>query len=111
MPDDPYYQPEAFGLTTVGEVEWSEPDYSFDLTVLWKDAAGTLHWADDSGCSCPSPFEDYTTLESLETGTFHEFASHLNARLAQMRGSEFQTRDVIHAEPQVVDLLAKVREV
>lgn len=56
-----YYQPEAFGLTTFGQV--SDPDscYSFDDVVVWERESpngNLLCWAADSGCSCPSPFED-----------------------------------------------------
>ena len=55
-----YYSPESYGLRTVGEIEWSEPCYDFNLTVVWQDVTtGAYYYASDSGCSCPSPFEDY----------------------------------------------------
>lgn len=60
---DVYYQPEKFDLTIVGEIE-QEPCYSFDKLVVWQHADGRLFYADDHGCSCPSPFENYTSLES-----------------------------------------------
>lgn len=63
---NPYYNPEDFGLTIVDEIEWRDEPYEFDLTVIWKDKSGKYWIADDSGCSCPSPFEDYHTLESLD---------------------------------------------
>lgn len=53
-----YYDPEKFGLSIVGEVEFSNDSYEFDTTVVWRDKNGTLYCASDSGCSCPSPFED-----------------------------------------------------
>lgn len=50
-----YSSPEKFGLV---EVEWSDGCYQFDLTVVWRDTqTGALYFADDSGCSCPVPFE------------------------------------------------------
>lgn len=94
---NPYYHPEKLGLTTVGEVEWSEPDYSFDFTVVWKDAEGRPYWGDDAGCSCPAPFEDVNSVEDLTTGTFTEFVAHLNER----------SND--YSAPQIVDLLARMR--
>lgn len=103
-----YYYPEQFGLTTIGEVEWSEPCYDFDLTVLWRDEAGKLYWASDSGCSCPSPFEDLGGLNDLSTGSAHEFAKILTDRLVEMGKSRWQASDVAYAEPKVLDLLAKV---
>lgn len=69
---DVYYSPEDFGLEIVTEVEWSGGSYEFDKTVIWKDNAGQLYLAEDSGCSCPSPFEDYTDIEDLTKVTVHE---------------------------------------
>lgn len=99
--NNPYYTPEAFGLTIVGEVEWSEPCYSFDTTVVWKDEEGNFYWASDSGCSCPSPFEDYNSLEQLNKGTAHEVAQALQAGLDESYDKEY-------AEPKIVDLLARI---
>lgn len=64
-----YYGPAAFGLEIIGEVDYNKADYGFDLVVVWKRADGTLVWAADSGCSCPSPFEDQSadTLNPIET--------------------------------------------
>jgi hypothetical protein len=61
-----YYNPEKLGLTIVGELEYSDMNWCFDTRLVWKDEKGTLYTARDSGCSCPSPFEDYNSLESLE---------------------------------------------
>lgn len=58
---DPYYHPEAFGLTLVAEFELAEPCYSFDTFAIWyRQDTGSYYWANDSGCSCPAPFEDYS---------------------------------------------------
>ena len=65
MPDV-YYSPEKFDLKPYVEVELDEPNYSFDILMVWKHESGKFYWATDSGCSCPSPFEEYTYLESLE---------------------------------------------
>lgn len=64
---NPYYHPEALGLTTVAEVEYSDGCWQFDTRVVWRhDATGALYTKRDSGCSCPSPFEDYCSLELLD---------------------------------------------
>jgi hypothetical protein len=52
-----YYQPEAFGLTIVAELE-NGGSYEFDTIVVWRRDSGQLLWATDAGCSCPTPFED-----------------------------------------------------
>ena len=66
-----YYDPEKFGLTIIGEVEFSSGSYEFDMTLVWKAADGSVYVADDSGCSCPTPFEgmgiaDLTKIERLQ---------------------------------------------
>lgn len=63
-----YYDPEHFGLVKVTEFERSEPCYSFDTFVVWYSKDNdTYYWGSDSGCSCPSPFEDfgYNETDSL----------------------------------------------
>jgi hypothetical protein len=60
-----YYDPEKSGLVTIGEIDWSSGSHEFDLTVVWKrESDGRFVYADDSGCSCPSPFED-TGIDEL----------------------------------------------
>ena len=63
---NPYYNPEEFGLEIVGEFDWSEPDYSFDFCVVWKAKRGEYWIGNDSGCSCPSPFENYYEINQLD---------------------------------------------
>lgn len=63
---DPYFQPEKFDLTPIAEIDYSDGEYRFDIRVVWKHKDGKLYTARDSGCSCPSPFEDYLKLEDLE---------------------------------------------
>ena len=63
---DVYYQPEKFGLRIVGELNDPEACYSFDDFVLWKhEETGKFYWAVDSGCSCPTPFEHFTSIDKL----------------------------------------------
>ena len=61
-----YYSPEDFGLEVIGTIEWSEPDYSFDMTVVWRAKRGQYWIGSDSGCSCPSPFEDIRDVNELD---------------------------------------------
>lgn len=64
--DDVYYQPEKFGLKMIGEVDFSDGNYCFDYRAVWLHEDGTLYTARDAGCSCPSPFETFTSLEKLD---------------------------------------------
>jgi len=63
---NPYYNPEDFGLSIVGSLEDPEACYTFNYLVAWgHDESGKVYWAKDSGCSCPTPFEDFYSLEDL----------------------------------------------
>ena len=60
-----YYDPEHFGLVQVTEFERTEPSWSFDTFVVWYSKDNDdYYWGSDSGCSCPSPFEDFSYSET-----------------------------------------------
>lgn len=62
MPDhftNAYTTPEEYGLEIVAHHDVYEADWDFDMVVVWRDAAGDLWAAHDSGCSCPCPFEGH----------------------------------------------------
>lgn len=60
-------------LQFINDVELSEPDYSFhELRVYVRKSDGAILWATDSGCSCPSPFED-TRVADLKESTVATF--------------------------------------
>ena len=63
--NNPYYSPEKCGLEIIDELA-KEPDYDFEMVIVWKDQqTGKLFWDSDSGCSCPTPFEDVRNLSDL----------------------------------------------
>lgn len=73
---DPYNAPSKHGLEIVGVASDQYASSGFDDFVVWRDLeTGQLFWASDSGCSCPSPFEDYRTRDDLTTGTATEAAA------------------------------------
>lgn len=81
-----YYDPDKFGLEMVGEIEWSSGSYEFDLTVVWKRISdGRFLYGEDSGCSCPAPFED-TGVDQLtplrKRGGLNDFKAHCAERQA-----------------------------
>lgn len=60
-----YYDPEKFGLEIIWKAE-AELSYEFDIVAAWgSKATGAVYIGRDSGCSCPSPFEQYTQLDSV----------------------------------------------
>ncbi len=63
--NNPYYEPKKCGLRIVASVE-KEPDYDFDITVLFKNVkTGALWLCSDTGCSCPVPFEDVRSFDDM----------------------------------------------
>lgn len=108
---DPYYQPEAFDLSIIGEVDWSGGSYGFDLTVVFQDPAGNLFYGEDSGCSCPGIFEDFG-LEDLTGVSFYQLNKHLNARLGELDRDpdtdEIESWHNTNAVADVAELLSKV---
>lgn len=76
---DLYSNPEDFGLTPVGEIDWSDGNYCFDFTVVWqRKSDGVFVYGEDSGCSCPSPFEDQGIEDLQRITSLAEFQAHLN---------------------------------
>ena len=94
-----YSNPEKFGLTVVGEVDWSDGNYNFDITAVYRRVDGHLAYAEDAGCSCPSPFEDQG-VDDLTACTPAELQSHL-----EERGKAVYYRN---RAAEVADLMAKV---
>jgi len=89
---DLYHQPEAFGLRTIGEVEWDDDSYSFNITAVWqcKGDPKLFYWGSDAGCSCPAPFEGFTSLEGdafaeVNKGTKHEVIKALLDELERVK--------------------------
>lgn len=76
-----YYSPQDFGLTIVGDVEDHsyDNDYGFNMFVVWANSEGALFYSWDSGCSCPSPFENHDSIYSLDTGTKFEVVASLQS--------------------------------
>lgn len=83
--DNLYYNPEAANLKTIGELDRSGGSYEYDTFVVWKHSDGRIFCAEDSGCSCPTPFGDFTRLEDL---TLVDSESQLRYLLGEWRGED-----------------------
>jgi hypothetical protein len=61
-----YYEPKQAGFELVGMIEEDNLSYEFNMLIVLRNLdTGKIYVAADSGCSCPSPFED-TKVEDLE---------------------------------------------
>lgn len=65
--NNPYYSPEKCGLKVIDSIEGGL-SYEFDMVVVWQDLKSKkYYWGSDSGCSCPTPFEDVHRMSDLAT--------------------------------------------
>jgi hypothetical protein len=95
---DPYAQPEKFGLTPIGMVDWygDEACYEFSVTQVWKhEESGEFWWASDSGCSCYGPFENFRVEDGdIEKGTWSQAIAYLQKDVNERTRPEVQA-DVV----------------
>ena len=64
---NPYYNPEKLDLEILCTLD-EAISYEFNMLVVWRHLpTGKLYWATDSGCSCPTPFENHCSLDSLNS--------------------------------------------
>lgn len=105
MRDNLYDNPEKFGLKVLGDIDWSSGYYEFDQTAVWQDELGQMYYGDDSGCSCPSPFEAHNGLEALTACTFPELQAHLEKRLEESYRDEEREKN----KSAMVNLLGRLR--
>ena len=73
-----YYNPKAFGLQIIALMELGG-SYEFDTHVVFANEQGELFYANDAGCSCPTPFERHTmkSLEPITAKTWPDFYSNI----------------------------------
>ena len=78
-----YDKPEEHGLKQIGCLDEADMSYEFNMLCVWQHKDGRIFYEQDSGCSCPSPFEDNTCLESLTEvkhgESFDAFVSTVNS--------------------------------
>lgn len=81
-----YYSPEASGLSTLWVYDIAG-SYEFDVLVVFRNTKTNRLWyCKDSGCSCPTPFDDFY-FESDENNNLEEINSQsLNSFLVEANG-------------------------
>lgn len=95
----------------VTEVQWGEADYNFDLTRVYRHTeTGELFYAEDSGCSCPSPFEDTTEEDLHRIERMQDWYAHVTYRTENLYKDHAATTDqVIYSTRVVSDHLNGLR--
>jgi hypothetical protein len=88
---DIYYKPESHGLKIFAELDEDDLSYEFDMIVVWQRLSDKkLFWARDSGCSCPSPFENFASIEDLNI--LPETLDVLELQARELGFKEFERR-------------------
>lgn len=68
----------------VAEVDWDHEAYQFNMTRVYAHkTTGELFYATDSGCSCPSPFEDTKTGELKPIRRMQDWYDHVTANVIE----------------------------
>ncbi len=92
--DNPYYSPEKCGLKVIYDIDTAD-SYEFNMLVIWeKFDDKTIWWDSDSGCSCPTPFEDHS-LKEITSDTYYNF------KLALENHSRISREDIIDCESKL----------
>lgn len=98
--DNPYYSPEKCGLKIIDEID-NSGSYEYDKLVVWQKLDDKTIWYDtDSGCSCPSPFEDHGhELKQITKDTFYNFQqalkNHMDVTQEQINKTEALVKKLI----------------
>lgn len=100
--ENPYYSPEKCGLEIFEDID-TAGSYEYDMIVIWKRLSdNTLWWDSDSGCSCPSPFDNGDhghDLKELNKDTFYNFnlalENHCNISKEQIENISRKVKDFL----------------
>ena len=64
--ENPFNNPSDCGLKIVDTLSFTDEEYEFSYLVVWKSLSdGKVYYASHSGCSCPTPFEDFHKLSDM----------------------------------------------
>lgn len=76
------YSPEDYDVEIVYQWDAFEPDWDFDIVLIVRDKLSRkLYAAADSGCSCPTPFEDHKyPADFVEVRSWEDVKSFINAQ-------------------------------
>lgn len=81
-----YYNPKECGLEIIDTLDESGLSYEFNtLIVVRATDTNRMYWAHSSGCSCPTPFEEYSyasaenhNLNEIRRETLDQFINAVN---------------------------------
>lgn len=91
-----YFSPDKHGLEQVGGIDWlrGEGNYEWDeTTVLYHRETDTFYWETESGCSCDGPLMHVQSIADLQSGSFHDLTTHINAVWEEVKTEPWRGED------------------
>lgn len=115
--ENPYYDPAKLGLVILAQMDEPNLSYQFNQFVVWQHiASGRVFYAQDSGCSCPTPFEDFdfngpgaTNLQEVQMHNWKAFEDEVNSFCAYPVDDDWYERRRI-PQSEKDELLIKVKQ-
>jgi hypothetical protein len=93
-----YYDVEGHnyeGWTLIDMLDDADLSYAYNMLGVWEHE-GKLYWAEDAGCSCPTPFEDYTNTEDLNALTDAPSYLIFEAAVQDFPADEVDKAEILH---------------
>lgn len=98
---NPYYQPSAFGLELMAELDIACDSSEFDMVCVWRHRmTGIWYAAADMGCCCPTPFDGVTGEDLTAVFTIDRIADF--ARNAWSDETEAKREQAVEALTSLV---------
>lgn len=98
---NPYYHPENCDVELLITIDEPNMSYEFNTTIIVKDnPTGVLYVTSDSGCSCPTPFEDVRGLGDM---TVLRNMDDFDTYFADNHG--YNASDILSARRKIAELL------
>jgi hypothetical protein len=107
-----YSDPEDFGVRQIAQFDLSDGCYQFDYVVLWQSLTTpeAIYLGKDSGCSCPSPFEDIHGLDGVnELERIDPSNPEPAIRTAFDLDDAYSTHSAADLERAIAGMVARVR--
>ena len=79
---NPYSYPENRGVSILVSKDVAG-DYEFAMFVVWTDGQ-QLYYATDSGCSCPTPFEDLQLKPTEEDEYAYDYSQPRTVKITPL---------------------------
>lgn len=102
-----YYSPEDYGAELIGAIDVAGA-WEYAIFLVLKDkSTGKLYYGQESGCSCPIPFEGYNSVTELrEITDYAAFAREIRLHAVSNCAT---TSDKEYAEKILRSVRARMR--